>query len=159
MPWTRSSMAFFNNQGQIKCPLTRPEFEIVWVLMPVLITCKFDKGLINNDRTSLETSLSHFVHEKFSLLKGMQHWCECTSPAGIWTHMRFYVCIWYLQVWPRSYQKWPRKGGDTIFPIISQWEILVAMTTTVWSNLPKNLIQPFPHPNDATHKIWPRLAN
>ena len=23
-----------------------------------------------------------------------------------------------------------------------------------WSNLPKNLMQPFPHPNDATHKIW-----
>ena len=28
-----------------------------------------------------------------------------------------------------------------------------------WSNLPQNLTQPFPHPNDATHKIWSRLAN
>ena len=27
-----------------------------------------------------------------------------------------------------------------------------------WSNLPKNLMQPFPHPNDATNKIWSRLA-
>ena len=24
---------------------------------------------------------------------------------------------------------------------------------------PQNLVQPFPHPNDATHKIWSRLAN
>ena len=26
-------------------------------------------------------------------------------------------------------------------------------------NLPQNLMKPFPHPNDATHKIWSRLAN
>ena len=26
-------------------------------------------------------------------------------------------------------------------------------------NLPQNLMQPFLHPNDATHKIWSRLAN
>ena len=25
-----------------------------------------------------------------------------------------------------------------------------------WSNLPQNLMQPFPHPNDATYKIWSR---
>ena len=28
-----------------------------------------------------------------------------------------------------------------------------------WSNLPQNLMQPFPIPSDATHKIWSRLAN
>ena len=28
-----------------------------------------------------------------------------------------------------------------------------------WSNLPQNLMQPFPHPNAATHKIWSRLTN
>ena len=27
-----------------------------------------------------------------------------------------------------------------------------------WSNLPQNLMQPFPHPNDTTHKILSRLA-
>ena len=26
-------------------------------------------------------------------------------------------------------------------------------------NLPQNLMQPFPHPYDATHKIWSRLTN
>ena len=28
-----------------------------------------------------------------------------------------------------------------------------------WSNLPQNLMQPFPHHNAATHKIWSRLTN
>ena len=28
-----------------------------------------------------------------------------------------------------------------------------------WSNLPQNLMHPIPHPSDATHKIWSRLAN
>ena len=28
-----------------------------------------------------------------------------------------------------------------------------------WPNLPKNLMQPFPHPSDATHRIWSILAN
>ena len=28
-----------------------------------------------------------------------------------------------------------------------------------WSNLPQNCMQPFPHPSDATYKIWSRLAN
>ena len=28
-----------------------------------------------------------------------------------------------------------------------------------WSNLPQSRKQPFPHPSDATHKIWSRLAN
>ena len=59
-----------------------------------------------------------------------------------------------------SDQKQQRKGGDIIFPIISQWGggggLSVAMETRV---LIQNLMQPFPHPNDATHKIWSRLAN
>ena len=33
------------------------------------------------------------------------------------------------------------------------------METRVWSNLPQNLMQPFPHPNNATHKILSKLAN
>ena len=28
-----------------------------------------------------------------------------------------------------------------------------------WCKLPQNLMQPFPHPIDASHNIWPRLAN
>ena len=33
------------------------------------------------------------------------------------------------------------------------------METRVLIQSAPNLMQPFPHPNDATHKIWSRLAN
>ena len=49
-------------------------------------------------------------------------------------------------------KKQPRKGEDISFPIISQWGLSV-------DNLPQNLRQPFPTPNDATHKIWLIQAN
>ena len=47
----------------------------------------------------------------------------------------------------------------TIFPIISQWGFLLAWTPEFWSNLPQNIMQPFPTPSDATHKIWSILAH
>ena len=50
-------------------------------------------------------------------------------------------------------EKKREKGGDIVFPIISQWGISVAMETRVLIQLPQNLMQPFPHPSDATHKI------
>ena len=56
-------------------------------------------------------------------------------------------------------KKQPRKGRDIIFPIISQWGASAAMETSVLSQSPQDLMQPFPHPYDATHKIWSRLAN
>ena len=37
-----------------------PEFEHVQDFMPVLVTSKFDKDLIKNQRASLETPFSHY---------------------------------------------------------------------------------------------------
>ena len=71
---------------------------------------------------------------------------------------KFYACPRYLQIW-KNLIKNKRKGWDIVFPIISQWVISVAMETEFWSNLSQNLMQPFPHPNDASYKIWPTLAN
>ena len=56
------------------------------------------------------------------------------------TCLRFYVC--YLQVLKGSDQKQLRKGGDIIFPIISQWGLSLAMETRV-------LIQSVPNPHAA----------
>ena len=70
-----SSMAFFQQSRANNSKVTgliRPEFELVWDLMPVLVTRKFDKDLINNERASVETSLSHYsLWEIFPVLKGM----------------------------------------------------------------------------------------
>ena len=48
--------------------LIRSEFELVWV--PVLVNCKFDKDLINNERASVETSFSHY---------SLCEICQCSS--------------------------------------------------------------------------------
>ena len=47
----------------------------------------------------------------------------------------------------------PRKGGDIVFPIISQWGFLLPWKPEFLSNLPQNRMHPFTHPSDATHKI------
>ena len=56
-------------------------------------------------------------------------------------------------------KKQQRKGGDIFFPIISQLALSVAMEATVLIQSVQNLMQPFPHPNDASYKIWSLLAN
>ena len=51
--------------------LIMPEFKLIWDLMPVLVTCKFDKDLINNERASMKTSFSYYsLWEIFPVLKG-----------------------------------------------------------------------------------------
>ena len=42
-----------------------------------------------------------------------------------------------------------RKRDDALFPIITLWEHGNQVL-----NLHQNLMQPFPHPNDASDKIW-----
>ena len=42
--------------------------------------------------------------------------------SEIQTHISFYVCPHYLQVWKGSDQKQPRKRDNIVFPIISLWE-------------------------------------
>ena len=67
--------------------------------------------------------MGNFLNLKGSLLRSQ--WSK------IRTRPRFYACPRYLQVLKRSDQKQPRKGGDIIFPIISQWGLSVAIDTRV----------------------------
>ena len=49
---------------------------------------------------------------------------------------------------------------DTTFsPIITLWELFVAMETRVPILPGPNLMQSIPHPKDASDKIWLRLAH
>ena len=66
--------------------------------------------------------------------------------AEIRTRPRFYACPCYLQVLKGLDQKQPEKGGDIIFPIISQWGLSVAMETRVLIQSAPKLMQPFPPP-------------
>ena len=51
------------------------------------------------------------------------------------------------------------KVETSFFPLKVNRGFLLPWKPEFWSNLPQNLMLPFPHPNDATHKIWSRLAN
>ena len=51
----------------------------------------------------------------------------------------------------KSYRtKQPRKGGDIVFPNISQWGLSVAMETRVLIRSALNLRQPYPYPKDVS---------
>ena len=58
-----------------------------------------------------------------------------------------------------SDQKQPRKGADTIFPIISQWELSVAMDNRVFIQSASEHYTAFPHPpvmlNIKFDQDWP----
>ena len=76
------------------------------------------------------------------MLKGSRLHSQWSDLAEIRTRPRFYACSRYLQVQKGSDQKQPRKGGDTIFPIIIQWGLSVAMDTICL----KTLRSLSPHP-------------
>ena len=48
---------------------------------------------------------------------------------------------------------------ETSFSLKVNGGFLLPWKPEFWSNLPQNHMQPFPYANDATHKIWSRLAN
>ena len=51
-------------------------------------------------------------------------------------------------MWRHRFPHYKSMEGGFLFP----WK------PEFWSNLPQNNMQPFPHPSDAIHKIWSRLA-
>ena len=62
-----------------------------------------------------------------------------------------------------KYKKDPIKNNrekveTSFFPLLVNGGFLLPWKPEFWSNLPQNLMQPFPHSSDATHKIWSRLA-
>ena len=57
--------------------------------------------------------------------------------------MHVVVTYKYKKDWIK---KQPRKGGDTIFPIISQWGLSVAMDTRVLIQSAAKHYAAFPHP-------------
>ena len=45
------------------------------------------------------------------------------------------------------------RNGDLLCKQVAQRATIAHLSPMCQVNLPQNLIQPFPHPNDATHKI------
>ena len=63
------------------------------------------------------------------------------------------------QIKKKKKKKKKREKVETSFsPLKVNGGFLLSWKPEFGSNLPQNLMQPFPHPSDATHKIWSRLA-
>ena len=111
--------------------------------MPVLVTSKFGEDLIKNEQASLETPFSHYKSVgNFQTLKARNF----VESGPIWP--KFEVVREFMHVLITCkfekdlLKKQQRKGGDIVFPIISQWALSVAMETRV-------LIQSVPKPYAA----------
>ena len=59
----------------------------------------------------------------------------------------------------RIQKKKKREKMKTSFSPLCQWGLSVAMEASVLIQSAPNIMLPFSHPSDATHKIWSRLAN
>ena len=98
-------------------------------------------------RTAQKKWRHHFSHYKpmgiFSDFQGQltpHSWWS--NQAEIRTCPSSHACLRYLQVRIGSDEKQQRKSGDTVFTIITLWELSVAMETRV-------LIRSGPKPNAA----------
>ena len=114
-----------------------PKIEVDQAFMPVLVTRNFDDDSIKNEQASMETAFSH-----------------CKSMGNILMHV-LVTCKYKKGL----DQKQPRKGRDTILPIINQWGFSVAMDTRVLIQSGSKHYEAFPHPQWCYSKIWSRLAS
>ena len=108
--------------------LIQPKFEFNRAFMPVLVTSNFDDDSIKNERASEETPFSHY--KSMDIFKRSKAANSVVSgPNSISSEI---LCISSLPgSTKRIGSKQPRKDGDTIFPIISQWGFSVTMDTRV----------------------------
>ena len=116
--------------------------------MPVLVNSNFYDDSIENEQASMEKPFSHY--------KSMGNFFRRSRAANsivsgpIWPKfelvpdfMHVLITCKYKKV---SVEKQPRKGGDIIFPIISQWGLSVAMDARVLIQSASKPYAAFPHP-------------
>ena len=122
-------------------------FELLRALIHVIITCKYEKDRIK----TAEKKWQHcfFFHNNALCCHGNQS----SDLAKFQTHPSTHVCHRYLQVWKGSNQEPLRKRDKAVFPIVTIGSYLLPWKPEFWSDLAQNLMQPFPHPNNASDKI------
>ena len=115
--------------------------------MPVLVTNKSDKDPIKNETASLETPFSHYkCMGNFSDAQGHLTLSGVVR-SGPNSNLSEILCLSLLPAsLKKSDKKQHRKGGDIVFPIISQWVVSVALETRVLIQSAPKLYATFPPP-------------
>ena len=123
-----------------------PEFELVLDFMAVLVTSKFDEDPINNERVSLETPFSHYKSMGNFRRSGA---ANSIVSGPIWLRVKlqdFMHVLVTCKYKKNRIKKKLRKGGDIVFPILSQWALSVAIETRVLSQIVPKPYATFPPP-------------
>ena len=122
--------------------------------MPVLVSCKFDETefIVTEKRWR-----HHFPHSKsMGMLRANNSVVKSlTRPKFelIWD----FVPVLIICKFDEDPIKGDWENAETLFfPLNVNGNFLLPQ---FWSDLPEDLMQPFPHPKDATDKIWLKLAN
>ena len=83
--------------------------------MHVIITCKYEKDRIENSREKVATPFFSII--TLSVAMG--------TSSRIWPNFKLIQALMYVIINCKyqngSDQEWPRKSGNTVFPIISLW--------------------------------------
>ena len=133
----------------------RPKFEPVRDFMPVLVSCKFDEDWIHSNWEKTDTIFpiqSHWERSRAnnSVVKSP------TRPGPNLISCEI-LCLSLLLA---SLTKiWLKVTEKTRAHRFAHYMSFCCHGNQFWSDLPQNLMQPFPHPKDATDKIWLKLAN
>ena len=118
--------------------------------------------LMMSDQTelsSMETAFSHYVYGKFFRPQGQLTPLSVVRSAKIRTGGRFLQVLVTCKYKKDQIKNNQEKVETPFSPLYVNGGFLLPWKPQFWSNLPQKLMQPFLHPNDATHKIWSQLAN
>ena len=92
----------------------RPKFELVRALMHVIVTCKYEKERMKNNREKVETPFFPIITLSVTI----------ETSGWIWPNFKIIQALMYVII-TCKYEKDPiknsRKSGDIVFPIISLW--------------------------------------
>ena len=119
-----------------------PKFNLIQAFMHVLITCKYEKDPIKNSRENVMTSSMAI----FSDAQGQLTPLSVVGSGRISNSCKL-LCMSSLPASiKRIRSKQSRKRDDALFPIITLWELSVAMETRVliWSASKPNAAFPPP---------------
>ena len=124
-----------------------PNFKLIQALMYVIITCKYVRF---QSRTAAKKWRHHFSHYKpmgiFSDVQG-QFTPQSVVPAGRNSNSSELSCMSSLPARMKKIrEKQLRKSGDTVFSIITLWELSVATETRVLIQYGEKLNAAFPPP-------------
>ena len=133
-----------------------PKFELIEAFIVVLVTCKNEEDPIKNEGARVLT--------RFSPLQVYGNFFRRSRAANsavlgrIWSNFELVQDIMAVLV-TCKYEEDPIKNEDA--RVLTRFSSLLPYGSypLPWkpeyqSDLTKNLMQPFPHPNDALDKIW-----